>query len=164
MSQNANRCGREYVRLLPSMKPGYKARELNYLPRMIFFLLSGVMLPGSAIAQGDLRLSYLGTAGWEITDGKTVVLVDPYLSRFKMRTPNDSVLPDDPRPTVTRDDIVVSDEAVIDAHIKRADYILITHTHADHAMDLPHIARKTGAMVIGTESTANFARASVVQW
>jgi L-ascorbate metabolism protein UlaG (beta-lactamase superfamily) len=109
-----------------------------------------------------VTLSYLGTAGWEISDGTTVVLIDPYLSRLKTVTPNDTVLEDDPRPLVTAADIAKSDATAIDAHISRADYILITHTHFDHALDMPYIARKTGAIVIGTESTANFARSNGV--
>ena len=124
--------------------------------------LSGLLPLLLATAGAQVRLSYLGTAGWEITDGKTVVLIDPYLSRLKSRAPNDDVAPDDPRPTASRDDPIQSDQAVIDAHIQRADFILITHTHSDHVMDTPYIARKTGAMVIGTESTANFARSSDV--
>jgi L-ascorbate metabolism protein UlaG (beta-lactamase superfamily) len=93
-------------------------------------LISTATVFGSlAVAQGALSLSYLGTAGWEISDGKTVILVDPYLTRLKVATPNDPVLPEDTRPTVTSDDYVVSDEAVVDAHVKRANFILITHTH-----------------------------------
>ena len=106
-----------------------------------------------------MTLSYLGTAGWQITDGRTTVLVDPYLSRLKQVTPNDDVAPEDGRKLFTRDDPAESDTAVIDAHITRADVIVITHTHGDHAMDLPYIARKTGALVIGTDSTYNVARA-----
>ena len=35
-------------------------------------------------AQTDpIKLKYLGTAGWEISDGEITVLVDPYISRFK---------------------------------------------------------------------------------
>jgi len=113
-------------------------------------------------AETRATLSYLGTAGWEISDGTTIVLIDPYLSRLKTVTPNDTVLEDDPRPLVTAEDIAKSDVSVIDAHIRRADYILITHTHFDHALDMPYIAKKTGAIVIGTESTANFARANGV--
>lgn len=110
-----------------------------------------------AQAQGTVKLSYMGTAGWEITDGQTVILVDPYLTRLKTETPNDPPLATDPRPLVTDSDFVRSDQAVIDAHIRKANYILITHTHVDHVLDMPYIARKTGALVIGTESTANFA-------
>lgn len=109
-----------------------------------------------------MTLSYLGTAGWEITDGKTVVLIDPYLTRLKSNIPNDAASPTDQRPLVTNDTIVSSDQTVIDAHVRRADFILVTHTHLDHVLDVPYIARTTGALVIGTESTANFARASGV--
>jgi L-ascorbate metabolism protein UlaG (beta-lactamase superfamily) len=109
-----------------------------------------------------LQLTYLGTAGWQINDGKTVILVDPYLTRAKYKSPNDDVSPDDPRPLVNGNSIVESDTAVIDAHIHRADYVFLTHTHPDHSLDMPYIARKTGAVVIGTESTGNLARVSGV--
>ena len=145
-----------------SMRFVCEVRMHRYLSHVIFLLLLGGLLPQIASAQDEVRLSYLGTAGWEITDRKTVILVDPYLSRLKLPTPNDAVLSDDPRPLFGWESIAVPDEAVIDAHIKRADFILITHTHLDHVLDLPYIARKTGAMVIGTESTINLARASGV--
>jgi L-ascorbate metabolism protein UlaG (beta-lactamase superfamily) len=111
-------------------------------------------------AQQHVRLTYLGTAGWEITDGKVVLLVDPYFSRVKRRIPYADVSADDPRPVMTDDDLLTSDRAVIDTHITRADFILITHTHSDHVMDTPYIAQKTGAIIIGTQSTTNFLRAS----
>jgi len=113
------------------------------------------------IAQSDrgvVQLRYLGTAGWEITDGRTVVLVDPYLSRLRRVTPNDTADPADNRPLFDNAAIAQSDTATIDAHIKRADFVLITHTHYDHALDAPYIASKTGATIIGTESTYHFAR------
>ena len=75
---------------------------------------------GQPAAQSQLRLTYLGTAGWEITDGTTIVLVDPYLTRAKYGTPNDAVSPDNPRPIVTNSSIVPSDTTVIDQHITRA--------------------------------------------
>ena len=130
--------------------------------RSLLPLSLALIFPGISLAQGGVRLSYFGTAGWEITDGKTVVLVDPYLSRLKMATPGAPAAPEDHRDAVALDDVAKSDESVIDAHIQRADFILITHTHIDHILDMPYIARKTGATVIGTESTINFARASGV--
>jgi glyoxylase-like metal-dependent hydrolase (beta-lactamase superfamily II) len=156
MAHNAfafrSRTARSGLNLTPAYLP-HRRRE-HHLARLFLLLLSVTGLPGSAVAQGELWLSYLGTAGWEITDGKAVILVDPYLSCLKTQTPEDPVLPDDPRPTLTLHDIAVSDQGAIDAHIKRADFILVTHTHFDHVLDVPYIARKTGAMVIGTESTS----------
>ena len=107
----------------------------------------------------EVQLTYLGTAGWEITDGKTVILIDPYLSRIRRNyseTFIDSTFPEDTRIPVGPNDFVVSDTNAINNHIKNADYILVHHSHRDHIMDVPYIALKTGATVIGTESTANF--------
>jgi L-ascorbate metabolism protein UlaG (beta-lactamase superfamily) len=161
MSRDTKDFSRQHAAFTLSMRLGCEPKKLHYLPSILLFMLGG-FLPQFASTHGEIRLSYFGTAGWEITDGKTVILVDPYLSRLKLPTPNDGVLPDDPRPLFGWDSIGVSDEAVIDSHIKKADFILITHTHLDHTLDMPYIARKTGAVVLGTESTINLARASGV--
>jgi L-ascorbate metabolism protein UlaG (beta-lactamase superfamily) len=124
--------------------------------------ISMILLLTMTLRADPISLVYLGTAGWQITNGKTIILIDPYLTRVKSRSPNDDVSPDDPRPLATADSVVESDTAVIDAHIKKADFIFLTHTHTDHSLDMPYIARKTGARVIGTESTANVARAYAI--
>lgn len=112
---------------------------------------------------GKFSLTYLGTAGWEISDGTTVILVDPYLSRINGPPPpgggSGHVVAGDTRPAYGWHDIVKSDTAVVDKHISHADYILVTHTHYDHVLDVPYIAARTGATVIGTESTQNVMRA-----
>ena len=122
--------------------------------RIVLGLLFAIALNAESVS-----LAYLGTAGWRVQSGKTVILIDPYLTRAKFKSPNDDVAPDDPRPLVTANSVVEPDRAVIDAHIDRADFLVLTHSHPDHALDMPYIARKTGARVIGTESTAHIAEA-----
>lgn len=122
-------------------------------------LLSFICFPLSIWAQTEpIQLKYLGTAGWKITDGTITVLVDPYISRVKLGT-GPGVSPDDTRETVLRSDYFVSDTLGIDSLITEADFILVHHSHFDHLSDVPYIAQKTGAKVIGTETTCNILRA-----
>ena len=101
------------------------------------------------LAEFGIELTYFGTAGWSITDGKVVVLVDPYLSRLKY---GGGGHPDDDRREFARSDLAWSDTALIDSHITEADFILCTHSHFDHLGDVPYIARQTGAKVVGHET------------
>src|SRR5579863_5967122 len=119
--------------------------------------------PRNAGKNQPVILKYLGTAGWEITDGTVVVLIDPYLSRINGPAPpgggSGHSVAGDVRQAYTWSDVASPDVAAIDSHIKRADFILVTHTHYDHILDVPHIALKTGATVVGTESSENVLRA-----
>ena len=118
---------------------------------------------GSAGKSDQVVLKYLGTAGWEISDTTTVVLIDPYLSRINGPPPpgggSGHPVAGDTRPAYGWSDVASPDVATIDSHIQRAHFVLVTHTHYDHVLDVPHIALKTGAAVIGTESTENVMRA-----
>jgi L-ascorbate metabolism protein UlaG (beta-lactamase superfamily) len=109
-----------------------------------------------------VRLKHLGAAGWEISAGHLTILLDPYLSRLRYRGRFGNVdapaSVSDTRPVFGPDDDLVPDTATIDAHITRADYILHSHSHFNHTLDMPYIAGRTGARVIGTESTINLAR------
>ena len=115
-----------------------------------------VASPGLATSEPrhPVQISYLGNAGWQISDGKVVILVDPNLSQFRKNAPTEQMAEDD--------SLAQPDPESIDAHIKQANYILITHAHEDHMLDAPYIAKKTGATIIGTESAARIARASGV--
>ena len=105
------------------------------------------------LKRGELKLTYLGNAGWEITDGRTVVLVDPFLTQFARWARSGAEA--GPAP----DALYVPDTALINQHVARADYILITHGHSDHALDAGYISRRTGATIIGHQTAANLARA-----
>src|SRR5690606_31586313 len=55
---------------------------------------------------------------------------------------------------------IAPDVEVIDREIGAADAVLIGHSHFDHVMDTPYIAKKTGATVYGSRSTANLMAAA----
>jgi L-ascorbate metabolism protein UlaG (beta-lactamase superfamily) len=110
-----------------------------------------------------LKLTYLGTSGWEITDGNLVILLDPYYSRVRNAdsSPNSKI---DNRPVIGEHDFIIPDAKAIDEHApKKVDYILVSHTHWDHALDAPYIASKTAAEIIGSESTANLSLISGIK-
>jgi L-ascorbate metabolism protein UlaG (beta-lactamase superfamily) len=101
--------------------------------------------PERPVPSGAVTLRYLGVAGWEISGSGHTVLIDPYFSR----------------PSFADGVPVQPDLAAITARSpRRADLILIGHSHVDHALDAAAVAQHTGAMVLGTESTAHLARAS----
>jgi L-ascorbate metabolism protein UlaG (beta-lactamase superfamily) len=91
-------------------------------------------------AAEDVRVRWLGTAGFAIEHGGHVVLVDPYVTRASLRACLFAPL----RP----------DEAAIERWCPQADAIVLGHTHFDHALDVPAIALRTGAAVYGSRSAA----------
>ena len=143
----------------------------NQIPKSFFFilLLSIYGCESGSTSKSNISLKYLGAAGWEIISDTSTVLIDPYLSRIKLvgnsTTKNISNSAaardwgDDNRSKFYRDDKYKPDTLVINEHILSADYIFVHHTHFDHAADVPYIAKKTGAKVIGTESLSNLLRA-----
>jgi L-ascorbate metabolism protein UlaG (beta-lactamase superfamily) len=103
----------------------------------------------AAAKRAELQLTYLGVAGWQITDGHSIVLVDPFFSR--------QPLPADPNATLASDPDVVARYAPA-----KADVIVVGHSHVDHVLDAPAVALRTGAALIGSRSTARYALASGV--
>tara|TARA_B100000700_G_scaffold86331_3_gene97129 strand:+ start:5357 stop:6043 length:687 start_codon:yes stop_codon:yes gene_type:complete len=75
-------------------------------------------------------IKWLGHYSFEITSGEHKVLVDPFLT-------------DNPSATVSADDL-------------DADFILVTHGHADHVADVASIANRTGATVVAPVEAAGW--------
>lgn len=69
-----------------------------------------------------MQIRYLGHSAFELQDGDTTLLVDPFLTG--------------------------SPKAAASADELEADAILLTHGHADHYGDTLSIARRTGATVV----------------
>lgn len=107
------------------------------------------LAPHGEVTDPGARISWLGTAGHVIETGGTTLLVDPFVTRpGLLRT---ATMP------------LVSDEAEIARRVpSRVDAILCGHSHYDHLLDAPLIARRTGAILVGSRTTCAFARASGV--
>jgi len=73
-------------------------------------------------------IKWLGHYAFEIRTGDQIVLVDPFVN-------------DNPVATVSADDL-------------EADFILVTHGHADHVADVASIANRTGATVVAPVEVA----------
>jgi len=150
------------VRTSPAVKPVTRIVALLMAVSAQVFI-GRAQVHTNTVPAGNVKLTYFGAAGWEIADGSVVILVDPYLSRLRIIPPGDFGLqpdPEDHRPAVSQNDVLITDTATIDRHIQRADFILLTHSHVDHIMDAPYIAGKTGATVVGHQSSINVMRAS----
>lgn len=87
---------------------------------------------------------WLGVAGLELTFGEETLLVDPFFTRppfwrlwFGRVEPN---------------------HVLIASQKPRCDYILVSHAHFDHLMDVPDIAHITGAHVYGSSNTCELLR------
>ncbi len=71
-----------------------------------------------------MRIRFLGHSAFEVTDGKTTLLIDPFIT-------GNPVCP-------------------VKAEELNPNYILVTHFHGDHVGDTVAIAKRTGAAVITT--------------
>jgi L-ascorbate metabolism protein UlaG (beta-lactamase superfamily) len=76
-----------------------------------------------------MEIRFLGHSAFELTDGDTTVLIDPFLTG-------------NPKAAVTADEL-------------SADTILLTHGHSDHIGDTVAIAKRTGAEVLAIVEIAN---------
>ena len=119
---------------------------------MVAAVPSHVATEKNQTERGTIRLTYLGNAGYQIEDGKTVLVIDPFISQLRPGGMGPTDLND------KSDPILTPDTDVIDKHISHADYILITHSHSDHLLDAPYIATKTHAVIIGSAGTARIAQ------
>jgi L-ascorbate metabolism protein UlaG (beta-lactamase superfamily) len=94
-------------------------------------------------------VSWLGSAAHVITTARTTVLFDPYVSRHSLsRVATRRLAPDD--------------GAIARWIPSKVDAILCGHSHFDHLLDAPRIAKTTGAKLVGSRTTCAFARAEGV--
>ncbi len=86
-----------------------------------------------------IHFRWLGVAGIELSTDDEVLAIDPFFSRPPFR-----------RMWFGR---VVPDRPLVAAKLPRCDFVLITHAHWDHLMDVPEVARNTGAVALGSRNS-----------
>ena len=86
-----------------------------------------------------LELRWLGVAGFALTYEGTTVLIDPYVSRIGLGD-------------MVRRRTVAAHRALVDRWVPKTDAVLLGHTHFDHALDAPEVARRDGCRVYGGAS------------
>lgn len=99
---------------------------------------------------GGVVVTYLGCTTLLFDDGQTALMTDGFFTRPGMWSValDRRVAPD---PAIVR-------AALARARVERLAMVTPVHSHFDHALDTPEVARQTGAVVLGSETTANIAR------
>ena len=95
-----------------------------------------------------LELAWLGVSGYRLTYEGVSVFIDPYVSRVPLRS-------------LLLRRVAMPDERMIDRYAGAPGPVagvLVGHTHFDHAVDAPAIARRHGAKAYGSPSLAHLMR------
>jgi len=96
-----------------------------------------------------VRVTYLGTNGYQFESKGRALLVDPYFSRVDLLS---VALCSRIQPNVARINDGLSHLA------SNPDAILVTHGHFDHLLDIPFIMAKTRAPLIASASSVDLAK------
>ncbi|MFZ1864114.1 MAG: MBL fold metallo-hydrolase [Polyangiales bacterium] len=107
-------------------------------------------VPGATeIPEGAVTVRYTGTATLTFSDGETTWMTDGWFSRpGALQVLFGEIEPD--LDAITR--------GLERNHVDHLAAVFVLHSHYDHAMDAPEVAKRTGALLLGSESTANIGR------
>ncbi len=112
--------------------------------------LRALEMPAAKAGYPGVTVTFLGVSTLLIRDGETSLMTDGFFSRPGL-WPVLSCAPIAPDPEKIAAGLAIAD-------VDRLAAVLVVHSHFDHAMDAPEVARRTGALVVGSASTANVAR------
>jgi L-ascorbate metabolism protein UlaG (beta-lactamase superfamily) len=113
-------------------------------------------------ADSGLRITFMGVSTLLIQDSATSFLTDGFFTRpglFRYLWGN--LRPDGEVIAAALDTLHVYRPDAPRPGARRLSAVIALHSHFDHAMDAPLVARMTGARLIGSHSTANLARSYV---
>jgi L-ascorbate metabolism protein UlaG (beta-lactamase superfamily) len=106
--------------------------------------------PPAPVAGARVSVTFLGVATLLFDDGRSAVLTDGFFTRPGAL---DVLLQRPVAPDAAR-----IEAGLARAGIERLGAVVVVHSHYDHAMDAPEVARRTGALLVGSPSTANLGR------
>lgn len=105
--------------------------------------------PATPVSVGTLQVHFLGVSTLLLDDGETALMTDGFFSRPGLLRVLLGTLSSDPSRI---------DHGLRKAGVTRLAAVMTAHSHHDHAMDAPEVARRTDALLLGSASTANIAR------
>jgi L-ascorbate metabolism protein UlaG (beta-lactamase superfamily) len=108
---------------------------------------------GTRAQKNAVRITYLGTNGYQFETDGHALLVDPYFSRISM---SQMLFAGSVRPDRQRIDDAMKNLAA------KPDAILVTHGHVDHLFDVPIIMQRTAARLIASPTAVELATAAGV--
>ncbi|MBE0479638.1 MAG: MBL fold metallo-hydrolase [Dehalococcoidia bacterium] len=94
---------------------------------------------------GPIQFRWLGVAGIELSVNGQVLVIDPYFTRIPFW-----------RAWFGR---VEPDRGLIAQKVRTCDFVLVTHAHFDHLMDVPEVVLNTDASALGSPNTCRLLRA-----
>jgi L-ascorbate metabolism protein UlaG (beta-lactamase superfamily) len=101
------------------------------------------------VPAGAVTVRFTGTTTLLFSDGQTTWMTDGWFSRPGLL----SLLFGEIEP-----DIAAIASGLNANEVSELAAVIPLHSHYDHAMDAPEIARRTGALLLGSEATANIGR------
>jgi L-ascorbate metabolism protein UlaG (beta-lactamase superfamily) len=107
-------------------------------------------LPGAdAVPPGAVSVRFTGTSTLLFSDGETDWMVDGWFTRpGPLRLLFGTIAPD----------LEAIERGLAANAVEELAAVIPVHSHYDHAMDAPEVARRTGALLMGSEATANIGR------
>jgi L-ascorbate metabolism protein UlaG (beta-lactamase superfamily) len=103
----------------------------------------------AAVPEGAVTVRFSGTSTLLFSDGDTRWMIDGWFSRpGPLRLAVGRISPD----------LAAIEGGLAANGVRNLAAVLPVHSHYDHAMDAPEVARRTGARLLGSETTAYIGR------